>query len=269
MTIRDLMRHTSGLGYGYEGTPVDKLYEENNIMSGTAADMVRKLGKLPLQDQPGTRFRYSFSADVLGRVIEVVSRKPLDEFLGERVFRPLDMRDTGFVVPEGKLDRLTTSYRSEGQGKWKVTDAPAKSRHRTRPKFLSGGAGLVSTAPDYFRFCQTLLNGGELEGKRLLHGETIREMTRNQLPGKALPIAFGGFPVPGQGIGLGVMVRLDTKSAAKDLASGEWSWGGAESTFFWVAPKPELIIIALQQVEPLNVILPLILNSSIHNAIVE
>lgn len=270
MTIRDLMRHTSGLSYGYEGTPVDKLYSDNKIMDGTLADMVRKLGKLPLQDQPGTRFRYSFSTDVLGRLIEVVSGKPLDDFLRDRIFRPLDMRDTGFVVPSVELDRLTTSYRSDGKGTLKVDDAPATSHFRTRPRLLSGGGGLVSTARDYLRFSQMLLNGGELDGVRLLRPETVREMTTNQLPADALPISFfRGFSMPGYGVGLGMMVRLDTKSPTPDPAAGEYSWSGAASTFFSVAPGSDVIVIVLQQVEPINLGILLAVKPTIYAAIAD
>jgi CubicO group peptidase (beta-lactamase class C family) len=210
MTIRDLMRHTSGLTYGMpNGSPVDKLYIANRIESpgDTLQDKVVKLGKLPLQYQPGTRFHYSVSTDVLGRVVEVVSGKPLDDFLRERVFTPLDMRDTGFVVPDDKLARFAASYRVE-KCVLKAIDAPATSRYRTARKYLSGGGGLVSTGRDYSRFCQTLLNGGELHGARLLRPETVRQMTTNQLPDEALPMTLGGFPQPGLGFGLGVSVRM-------------------------------------------------------------
>src|SRR5262249_37002236 len=165
MTVRDLMRHTSGLTYGMpNGSPVDKLYIANKIEApgDSLADMVAKLGKLPLQYQPGSRFHYSVSTDVLGRVVEVVSGKPLDEFLRDRIFVPLDMRDTGFLVPKEKLDRLAANHRSVEKGVLKVIDAAATSRYRTRPKYLSGGGGLVSTARDYARFCQMLLDSGQL-----------------------------------------------------------------------------------------------------------
>jgi CubicO group peptidase (beta-lactamase class C family) len=270
MTIRDLMRHTSGLTYGMpNGSPVDKLYIANKIEDpgDSLAVMVDKLGKLPLQYQPGTRFHYSVSTDVLGRLVEVVSGKPLDETFRDRIFRPLDMRDTGFVVPDQELDRFAAGHRSDGKGTLKVIDAPSTSRFRARRKFLSGGGGLVSSARDYARFCQMLLNGGDLLGTRLLRPETVREMTTNQLPAEALPMTLGGFPQPGLGFGLGVSVRLGARSPTRDPASGEFGWSGAASTYFWVAPKPELVVIVLQQVEPFNFGLQLALKPAIYAAI--
>jgi CubicO group peptidase (beta-lactamase class C family) len=270
MTIRDLMRHTSGLVYGMpNGSPVDKLYIAHGIESpgDSLRDMVVKLGRLPLQSQPGTRFHYSVSTDVLGRVIEVVAGKRLDVFLRERVFTPLDMRDTGFRVPDDKLARFAASYRVD-QGALKVIDAPVMSRYRTARKYLSGGGGLVSTARDYARFCQMLLNGGELHGTRLLRPETVRQMTTNQLPDQALPMTLGGFPQPGLGFGLGVSVRM-IANGPKDSAAGEIGWSGAASTYFWAAPKSELVVIVLQQVDPFNFMLQLVLKPAIYAAITD
>jgi len=272
MTVRDLMRHTSGLTYGIpNGSPVDKLYIANKIedTGDSLADMVGKLGKLPLQYQPGTRFHYSVSTDVLGRVIEVVSGKTLDEFLADRIFRPLDMRDTGFVVPAEKLNRFTVSYRSTGKGSLQVIDAPTASRYRAQRKYLSGGGGLVSTARDYSRFCQMLLNGGTLQDTRVLRPETVREMTTNQLPAESLPMNLNGFPQPGLGFGFGVSVRLATKSSKPDPAAGEYGWSGAASTSFWVAPRKELIVILLQQIQPYNFGLQMALKPAIYAAIEE
>ena len=222
MTIRDLMRHTSGLMYGMpNGTAVDKMYIAKGIdgPDHSLAEMVTILGRLPLQNQPGTRFNYSISTDVLARLIEVVSGKPIDEFLQERVFKPLDMRDTGFVVPADKLIRFTATHRPGEKGTLQVIDDPAKSRYRTKRKYLSGGGGLVSTARDYSRFCQMLLNAGELQGVRLLRAESAKDMTTNQLPADALPMKLNGFPLPGLGFGLGVSVRLDTDSSKPDPAA--------------------------------------------------
>jgi CubicO group peptidase (beta-lactamase class C family) len=272
VTVRDLMRHTSGLTYGMpDGSPVDQLYIANKVEDpgDSLADMVGKLGKLPLLYQPGTRFHYSVSTDVLGRLAEVLSGKPLDEFLRDRVFKPLDMRDTGFVVPDEKLDRFAAGYRRSEQGALKRVDAPATSRYRAPRKYLSGGGGLVSTARDYARFCQLVLNGGELHGTRLLRAETVREMTTNQLPPEALPMTLGGFPQPGLGFGLGVSVRLDTKSPRPDPAAGEFGWSGAASTSFWVAPGPGLIVIVLQQVEPFNFALPMAIRPAVYAALEE
>ncbi|QVL33988.1 beta-lactamase family protein [Telmatocola sphagniphila] len=270
MTIRDLMRHTSGLTYGMpNGTAVDKMYIAKGIDGPnlSLAEMVSALGKLPLQDQPGTQFNYSVSTDVLARLIEVLSGKPIDEFLKDRVCRPLDMRDTDFIVPDDKLARFTANHGAGDKGMLKVIDDPATSRYRTRRKYLSGGGGLVSTARDYARFCQMLLQGGELQGCRLLRPETVSEMTSNQLPIEALPMKLGGFPLPGMGFGLGLSVRLDAKSVKPDPAAGEFGWNGAASTYFWVAPKSEMVVIVLQQVQPYNFTLQMSLKSAIYGAI--
>jgi CubicO group peptidase (beta-lactamase class C family) len=271
MTIRDLMRHTSGLGYGLpQGSAVDRLYIANGVDApgNSLADMVARLGKLPLHSQPGTRFEYSLSTDVLGRIVEVVSGKSLDEFMEERIFRPLDMKDTGFFVPADKLNRLTASYVRGRKGTLKVSDSPTTSRYRKRPKFLSGGGGLLSTARDYSRFCQMLLNGGQLQGVQLLRPETVGLMTTNQLPRAAMPISLGGFKIPGLGFGLGVSVKLESP-AAKPNTVGEYGWSGAASTFFWIAPRPALIAIILQQVEPLDLSLQLAINPAVYAAIEE
>jgi CubicO group peptidase (beta-lactamase class C family) len=270
MTIRDLMRHTSGLTYGMpNGTPVDRMYIAKGIDGPelSLAETVTALGKLPLQDQPGTRFNYSISTDVLARLIEVLSEKPIDRFVQDRICRPLDMHDTGFIVPEDKLSRFTAAHLLADGGMLKVIDDPRASRYRTRRKYLSGGGGLVSTARDYARFCQMLLNGGQLSGVRLLRPETINQMTSSQLPLEALPMKLNGFPLPGMGFGLGVSVRLDTKSSKPDPAAGEFGWNGAASTYFWVAPRSEMVVIVLQQVQPYNFALQLALQPAIYRAI--
>ena len=269
MTVRDLMRHTSGLSYGFLGdSAVDRLYRANHIgdRGDTLAELVSKLGKLPLQDQPGKHFNYSYSTDVLARVVEVAGGKPFDEFLQERICGPLDMGDTGFAVPDDKLDRFTASHR-RGKGGLEVGDAPETSAFRQKPQFLSGGGGLVSTARDYLRFSQMLSSGGELHGQRLLRAETVRAMTTNQLPADALPPTVAGFPLTGSGFGLGVLVRLDAKLDKPDPAAGEYGWGGAASTTFWIAPRSELVVLVLQQLQPNNVELQLALKPIIYAAI--
>jgi CubicO group peptidase (beta-lactamase class C family) len=270
MTILDLIRHTSGLTYGMpNGTAVDRMYIAKGIDGPnlSLAEMVSVLGKLPLQDQPGTRFNYSISTDVLARLIEVISEKPIDQFVRDRICRPLDLRDTGFTVPEDKLSRFTASHWLGVGGVLKVIDDPRTSRYRARRKYLSGGGGLVSTARDYARFCQMLLNDGQLGGVRLLRPETIKQMTSNQLPVQALPMKLNGFPLPGMGFGLGMSVRLDKKSSTPDPAAGEFGWNGAASTYFWVAPRSEMVVIVLQQVQPYNFALQLALQPAIYQAI--
>jgi CubicO group peptidase (beta-lactamase class C family) len=273
ITIRDLMRHTSGLTYGFFGkTPVDRMYVQNGILANpkdSLADLVTKLGKLPLLYQPGTHFNYSVSTDVLGRLIEVVSGKSFDEFFQERIFGPLDMKDTGFFVPEDKLERFAACYGPDEKGGLKVTDVPAKSRYRNRPKLLSGGGGLVSTARDYVRFCQMVLQGGELQGTRLLRKETIQQMTSNQLPEQAMPLTMAEVPRPGLGFGLGFSVRLAANKGEPSFMVGEYGWGGAASTHFWICPQRDLVVVALQQYMPFTQRLETAIKPVIYDAIVE
>jgi CubicO group peptidase (beta-lactamase class C family) len=261
ITIRDLLRHTSGFTYGFFGnSPVDKLYKDNKVLdpNDSLADLVAKLGKLPLAYQPGTYFNYSVSTDVLGRLVEVVSGKPLDQFFQERIFGPLDMKDTGFFVPDEKLSRFTACYGPGEKGGLKVSDAPANSKYRKSPKLLSGGGGLVSTARDYCRFCEMMLEGGQLGGTRLLREDTVQQMTANQLPKEAMPINLGGAPRPGVGFGLGFSVVT---------GSGEYGWGGAASTHFWIAPKQKLAVVALQQYMPFHQRLEFAIKPIIYQAI--
>ncbi len=273
MSVRDLLRHTSGLTYGLGDSPLDQLYRASKIADpeDSLANLVQKLSRLPLMYQPGTDCQYSCSPDVLARVIEVVGGKPFDEFLQERICRPLDMRDTGFYVPDDKLERFTASHRRGKEG-LELADAPETSAYRKKPKFLTGGGGdlnggggMVSTARDYLRFSQMLLNGGEFQGKRVLRTKTVRAMTTNQVPPEALPIKVGGQPLPGVGFGFGVGVHLADNP--DDVAAGEYSWGGAADTAFWIAPRSEFVVIVLQQVQPATSELQLALRPVIYASI--
>ncbi len=256
ITIRDLMRHTSGLTYGYFGTtPVDAMYRDKHLLDRNTSlqDFVTQLTSIPLQYQPGTKWHYSVSVDVLGRLVEVVSGQTLDAFFAERIFKPLDMVDTGFFVPADKVSRFAANY-GPGKDGLRVVDDPEKSPYLKAPKFFSGGGGLVSTARDYARFCQMMLNGGELDGTRLLKAETVAAMTRNQLPPEALPI---GMPTrPGEdkslGFGLGFGVRMTASMNDPSVVPGEYYWGGAASTGFVICPKNQSIVIALAQLMPMT-----------------
>ena len=271
ITVRDLMRHTSGLTYGVFGnSPVDQLYKKAGIFApgDNLQDMMTKLGKLPLMYEPGTRWQYSVSTDVLGRIVEVASGKPLDEFFAERVFKPLGMKDTGFFVPEDRADRLTASHGRDGkEKKLTATEKADKSRFRSKPKLLMGGGGCVSTARDYLRFCQMMLNGGELDGVRLLKKETVAEMTRNQLPEEAMKAKNGGNVEAGEGFGLGFGVRVGKNDPTAGRFVGEYYWGGAASTHFWVAPKQELIVVALEQFQPSRPLLQQAIKPRIYQAV--
>ncbi len=255
VTIRDILRHTSGFSYGlFSNTYVDGLYRKNDMLDRhqTLEEFVTKLGKVPLLYQPGTKFHYSVSVDVLGQLVEVVSGKPLDVFFSERIFKPLDMVDTGFSVPDDKLDRFAANYGPTPGGGLHVIDDPEKSAFRRQPKFFSGGGGLVSTARDYARFCQLMLNGGQLQSTRLLKPETVELMTKNELPPEALPMTMSSLPVVDKslGFGFGFGVRMSASSISPSAVPGEYYWGGAASTGFTICPKNRTVIISLTQYMP-------------------
>jgi CubicO group peptidase (beta-lactamase class C family) len=250
ITVRDLLRHSAGLTYGFFGaTSVDAAYRDRGVLAPDhdLAEMIRRLAKIPLLYQPGTQFNYSVSVDVLGRLVEVVSGKSLDAFFQERIFGPLEMKDTGFWVPAEKTDRLATNYGPGAGGKLRVVDDPKTSTYRSKPALLSGGGGLASTARDYLRFCQMMLSGGELGGRRILKRETVAQMTVNQLPPEATPIQMGLLKMQGVGFGLGFSVRV---AAGAGGVEGEYGWGGAASTHFWISPKHDLVVVALEQYMP-------------------
>lgn len=243
VTIQDLLRHTSGFSYGiFSNTPVDTLYRQADVLGQeTLADMVTVLGRIPLMYQPGTRWYYSVSTDVLGRLVEVVSGMPFDHFLQSRIFEPLGMKDTGFHVPPGELHRLTRTYRHAGPDRSLVL---GDTLGFTRPPTLfSGGGGLVSTADDYARFTQMLLNGGELDGVRLLGPKTVELMATDHL---------GDVPGPGTGMGFGLGFAVKKVAALNGTASsaGEYNWGGLHGTSFWIDPEEDLIGIFMIQISP-------------------
>jgi CubicO group peptidase (beta-lactamase class C family) len=259
MTIRDLLTHTSGLTYGFmERTNVDRAYRRLGIgdRDNTLEEMVAKLGRLPLEFSPGTRWNYSVSTDVLGHLIERISGRRLDAFLREEIFAPLGMQDTGFCVPPEQRGRFATNYTRMPDKSLRVEDDAAASVYATPPALLSGGGGLVSTASDYWRFCQMLLNGGELDGARVLGRKTIELMTTNHLPGGAdiarlnLGGQFSQVTYDGVGFGLGFSVTLDLARAQTVGSPGEYAWGGAASTAFWIDPAEELIVIFMVQLMP-------------------
>lgn len=272
MTIRDLLRHTSGLTYGFFGdTPVDQRYRSAGVLSSedTLQAMITKLSKIPLLYQPGTRFHYSVSTDVLGHIIERVSGMRLGEFFEKRIFEPLDMRDTGFYVPAEHAARFVNNYGPKviGEG-LRVIDDANKSKYLQPPRADSGGGGLVSTARDYIRFCQMLLNKGEFNGERLLDASTIEQMTRNQLPKQAFPINLNG-PRHGVGFGLGFSVVVEQSEWTKSSRVGEYGWGGAASTHFWISPHDDLAVVVLTQHMPFTFLLEDAVKPLIYDAIVE
>ena len=246
MTIQDLLRHTSGFTYGNRGTTqVHKLFESGT--SGLARDRtpeeyIDRLAKLPLLNQPGTTWEYGVSTDVLGRVVEVVSGKPLGQVLAERIFRPLKMTDTGFVVTADKQARLAQALAIDPD-----TGKEIKLFDPTiPPKFECGGGCGVSTAGDYVRFTQMLLNRGTLEGTRILGRKTVEYMTSDHLGTRIAP-GPAYSPGPGYGFGLGFAVRKETGVASMTGSAGDYNWGGAFGTGFWVDPKEEMAVVFMAQ----------------------
>jgi CubicO group peptidase (beta-lactamase class C family) len=262
MLIRDLLTHTSGLTYDFMAQhSVDELYRRHGLAGArstdiTLADFVTKLGALPLLFSPGTRWNYSVSTDVCGRLVEIISGQTLDRFFAERILDPLGMLDTGFFVPECNVARLASCYEKDLQTREiQLQDKGEESRYLKQPSFLSGGGGLVSTIGDYYRFCQMLLNGGELEGVRLLSPKTIEFMTMNHLPGNQTlkdmgDSLFSETRFDGSGFGLGFSVVIDPVETMAPGSAGSYSWGGMASTYFWIDPVEDLIGIFMTQLMP-------------------
>lgn len=233
ITIKHLLMHTSGLTYGWGGKPVDELYREAKIFEpgSTLADMGKKLGEIPLVHEPGEKWQYSVSVDVLGYLVEVVSGMPFEEFLQTRLFGPLGMDDTAFSVPDEKVHRFAALYRpNDENGLDRVGDAPLAKDDVSF--FPSGGGGLVSTAADYMRFAQMLLNGGELDGVRILGKKTVELMR--------YPHHDNWF-----GLGFSVVTRKDPPNTLDSV--GNYGWGGAAATTFWIDPEENLVGLLMTQ----------------------
>jgi len=249
VTIRDLMLHISGLTYGDGPEVLKEAYERLKPMESTnLAEMAEKLSRVPLAFDPGTDWQYGVGIDVLGRVIEVVSGRSLDEFLAQTIFQPLDMKDTAFSVPPEKLSRFAANYsRTNGLT---VRDAPGESKYAKQVTFFSGGGGLVSTARDYMRFLTMIENGGTLDRHRILRPKTVKLMSSNLLPKEAFPIYFGKEKRFGTGFGLGFAVCTEVTSWDPAAHVGEYGWDGAASTHYWLSPADKLIVVTLEQVMP-------------------
>jgi CubicO group peptidase (beta-lactamase class C family) len=268
MLIVDLLRHTSGLTYGFQQrSNVDAAYREKKITNtGTMETMIEDLSKIPLEFSPGEAWNYSVSADVIGYLIGKISGRPFEQFLKERIFDPLGMSDTGFYVPPDKAHRFAACYSAdppdrvsfvaaERKAALYLQDDPATSPYLKPPSFISGGGGLCSTAADYLTFCRALINGGEFGGVRLLGPKTLKLMTTNHLPdGRDLPSMsrsmFSEANYNGIGFGLGFAVTMDSAKTLLPGSAGEYNWGGAASTSFWVDPAEELITIFMTQLMP-------------------
>lgn len=247
MTVRDLLRHTSGLSYGIFGqTPVDSLYRQM-APATDLADLTDKLAHLPLVGHPGEVWNYSYSTDVLGRIVEVASGLSLDRFFAERIFAPLKMPDSFFEVPADKRSRLTGHYARSGPGQLRLVDSPDSGTYTRPAKVLSGGGGLVSSASDYLRFAQMILNRGELDGARVLKTGTVTEMLRNQLAGEMVPVV--GRKLEGTGFGLGFNVIVNGRDPLQG-SNGTAAWAGIANTFFFIDPVTGVIGLVLTQLDP-------------------
>lgn len=271
MTIRDLLSHQSGLTYGFLArTNVDAAYRELEVDAGgkprTLKGMIEELARLPLEFSPGESWNYSVATDVCGYLVEVISGQRFDDYLEQNIFGPLGMVDSGFHVPAAKQSRLAANYSVNAAGVLRLestggvaplnlVDDPETSTYLKPPTYLSGGGGLVSTATDYWRFAQALCDGGELDGTRIIGRKTLELMTSNHLPGGAdlMHHALGRWAETtfnGIGFGLGFSVTMDPALAQLSGTPGEFSWGGAASTAFWVDPIEELVVVFMTQLMP-------------------
>jgi CubicO group peptidase (beta-lactamase class C family) len=265
MTVRDLMMHMSGLGTG-GGPTVQERFASSRSQTAvpglrrgpnvTLATLVQHYAGYPLEFQPGTHWLYTVSTDICARLVEILSGQRFDDYLRATIFEPLGMRDTGFWVPDDKVDRFAACYRRDASKKLVLADDPQHSGYREEPPFLSGGGGLVSTTPEYLRFCQLLLGGGELDGVRILGRKTVELMTANHLPGGqdllafTLPGGYGEVGFAGMGFGLTVAVAKDPTATQVIGSAGEYMWGGAASTVFWVDPAEDLVVVFMTQLLP-------------------
>ena len=260
MLIWHLLTHTAGLTYGFQQQdPVDEMYRAAGFEWGypdgfDLDDCCRVWASLPLLFQPGTEWNYSVATDVLGRVVEVVSGRSLDRFFEDEILGPLGMHETSFSVPDERRERLADLFIPDGST-GRAVQAPAVLDRRNPPRVLSGGGGLYGTIDDYLRFCQMILNGGELDGARLLGRHTVSYMARNHLPGDVDLEAYGRplfseTTYDGIGFGLGFSVVIDAAANKVPCSEGELAWGGAASTAFWIDPAESLSVVFLTQLLP-------------------
>lgn len=257
MTVRDLLRHTSGLTYGFHNrTPIDAQYRKLRIAEmdteGGLPAMIAQIESLPLEYAPGTQWIYSVAIDVAGYLVQLISGQPYADFVRANILRPLGMNDTDFVVPREKADRFVACYQAMPTGLELFTAYPNEN-YFDPPKLESGGGGLAGTASDYLRFARMLLNKGELDGMRLLRPETVALMTMNHLPGDIAGLspsadAFNESGYRGIGFGLGVAVTLDPSQVGIPGTAGEFAWGGMASTAFFVDPIEDMAVIFMTQV---------------------
>ena len=240
VTIRHVLTHTSGMALAHAG---EAPAGPDGRPPSTLREAVDRLAALPLTCQPGTRWQYGVSTDVVAVLVEQISGQPIDRFIHDRLFTPLGIVDTGYHVPREKIARLAAVYRPQDDGSLTLLRAPG---YREPSGYVPGVGGMTGTALDYYRFCQMLLNGGELDGQRLLGPLTVHQMFTNQIGTDKLVWVRG----PGWGFGLGAGVLIDTTKAQDALSPGTWSWGGSEGTLFYIDPVEDLIALLMVQINP-------------------
>jgi CubicO group peptidase (beta-lactamase class C family) len=257
MTFRHVLSHTAGLSYGASEHPVDKVYQAlavNRNKGETLSTFIDKLAKVPLHFAPGERWMYSYATDVCGHLVEALSGETLDRYFQKHIFEPLGMRDTAFSVAPEKVERFAANYQRMPDKSLKLIDDPQNSTYARTPSFLSGGGGLTGTTADYLRFCEMLRCRGELDGERVIGSRTLDLMTRNHLAGgrDLTRMAVGAFSetaYEGVGFGLGFAMSLSEVETGA-LGEGDFYWGGAASTIFWVDPKEDLSVVFMTQLMP-------------------
>ena len=270
-TVADLLRHTSGLTYAWSSSKkISQALKDAGVLyrDKKVVPMVSGMDKVPLLFQPGSDWVYGCSTDVLGGVVEVASGIPLDQFFRERIFKPLQMKDTEFYVPANKADRFAANYNYK-DGMLILKDDPKTSRYLENPAFKSGGGGLCSTASDYMRFLLMIENGGKFEGKRYLKKKSVKLMTTNQIPQGGGWVTFGDEVREGVGFGHGFSVRVKMSDWDPDGRVGEYGWGGAASTHYWISPKDDLVVLTLEQVMPYSFNTEWALKGLIYDALVD
>ncbi len=277
-TMRELMTHTAGFTYGIFGTtPVDAMYRDAHLFEcKNLQEFIDKLAKIPLLYQPGKGWTYSMSMDVEGYIVEKLSGQTLPDFMRDRIFKPLGMKDAGFYVPAGKRSRFTTLYRTGPNGELLADNngGNVPRDYSAEPAMPSGGGGMVSTAEDYYRFAQMLANGGELDGKRILAPATVRLMASNHVPAELLTGQYSiGYQVmrPGFGYGYNCAVVFDPPEANLPEGKGTFFWDGAAGTWFWIDPTNDVVFVGMIQrmLGPASPNLEYLSRSVVYQALVE
>jgi len=250
--IIDLFMHTSGLSYGFTGSEVDKLYQQmlSKPDELNRSNILSKMAALPLVHQPGTAWNYGVSTDIIGFLVEKLSGKKLGEYMQEAIFSPLGMKDTGFYVPASKVDRLTQIYTADRKtGQTIAMQNEPLGDFKSDPEIHNAGGGLVSTMQDYFTFAQMMLNGGEINGVRILGRKTVEYMSSNHLPQNLVPYNQGAS---GEGFGLAMSVTVDPGMSGFMSSKGNFGWGGMASTYFRVDPEEKIVLISMAQFVPIG-----------------